>query len=80
MTRHDANMTRRDRDRPSFSFTPIAVRGQPSIWSRGALYGAGLLMIVAVLSLGYTTVRPTPRRRSPAVPSPAWARRRNFWK
>jgi hypothetical protein len=27
-----------------------------------------------VLALGWTAMRPTPRRRQPTIPAPAWAR------
>jgi hypothetical protein len=69
-------MTRRDQVKPSVSFTPIAHRVQPSAWSRDALYGGGLLLMAAVLALAYTTVRPTPRRRTPHLPAPSYQRRR----
>jgi hypothetical protein len=70
-------MTRRDRTKlaPSFTFlTGSHARPQASAWSRDALYGGGLLLMAAVLALGYTTVRPTPRRRRPELPAPAWVR------
>jgi hypothetical protein len=69
-------MTRRDRPKLTPSFTLLAREAQPSAWSRGALYGGGLLLAAAVLALGFTTVRPTPRRRQPSVPAPSYARRR----
>jgi hypothetical protein len=69
-------MTRRDRVKPGVSFSPIAQRAQPSAWSRDALYGGGFLLAAAVLALGFTTVRPTPRRRMPTVPAPSYLRRR----
>jgi hypothetical protein len=70
------SMTRRDATRSTHSFTPLRARSQPSAWSRGALYGGGLLMAAGILALAFTTVWPTPRRRTPTVPQPAWARRR----
>ena len=57
-------------------FTAVAERDQASAWSRGALYGGGLTLMALTLALGWTTVRPTPKRREPEVPAPAWARRR----
>jgi hypothetical protein len=76
MTRHADNaVTRRDRVRPGVSFTPIAHRTQPSAWSQGALYGGAIGIMALVLALGFSTVRPTPRRRTPGVPAPSYARR-----
>jgi hypothetical protein len=67
-------MTRRQ---PPHPFTAIHVRAQPSAWTHGLEWGGGLTLMALVLALGYTTVRPTPRRRrAPAAPMPAWARRR----
>ncbi|HEX2016729.1 MAG TPA: hypothetical protein VGN69_08545 [Solirubrobacteraceae bacterium] len=72
----DQAMTRRDRVKLAPSFTFLTAHRQPSAWSRDALYGGGLLVMAAILALGYTTVRPTPRRRSgPGIAAPAWARR-----
>jgi hypothetical protein len=75
---HGTNqMTRRDRAKPGPSFTPLAQRAeQPSAWPRDLLYGGGLTLIGLTLALGWLTVRPTPRRRTPAAPAPAWARQR----
>jgi hypothetical protein len=72
MTRHHDNaMTRRDRTPPVPAFSLMRAQGQPSAWSRGALYGGSLTLLALVMALGYTTVRPTPRRRHPIVPAPA---------
>jgi hypothetical protein len=76
MTRRTHPVTRRDRTRPTGSITPIHVRAQPSAWTRGLEWGGGLTLMALVLAFGYTTVRPTPRRRTPPVAAPAWARRR----
>jgi hypothetical protein len=77
MTRND--VTRRDRARPAPSFTVVAHPGQPSAWSRGALYGGGFGLAAAALALGFSILRPRPRRRPPEVPAPAqcnaWQRR-----
>ncbi|HEX2015327.1 MAG TPA: hypothetical protein VGN69_01440 [Solirubrobacteraceae bacterium] len=77
-----AAMTRRDRTRPAASFTVVRGQHQASAWSQGALYGGSLTLMALVLALGYTTVRPTPRRRPPTVGAPAWARahRRRPWR
>jgi len=69
-------MTRRDRTKLAPSFTLLVRDTQPSAWSRDVLYGGGLLVMAAILALGYTTVRPTPRRRSPTIPAPSYARYR----
>ncbi|HEX2015331.1 MAG TPA: hypothetical protein VGN69_01460 [Solirubrobacteraceae bacterium] len=76
-----AAMTRRDRTRPTASFTVVHGHHQASAWSQGALYGGSLALMALVLALGYTTVRPTPRRRPPTVGAPAWAsaHRRRPW-
>ncbi|HEX2015329.1 MAG TPA: hypothetical protein VGN69_01450 [Solirubrobacteraceae bacterium] len=78
-----AQMTRRDRAKlgPSFTFL-TAAHSHPSAWGQGALYGGSLALMALVLALGYTTVRPTPRRRRPTVGAPAWARaqRRRPWR
>jgi hypothetical protein len=70
-----AAMTRHDYRRPRATFMVVGSH-QPSAWSRDALYGGGLLLAAAILALGYTTVRPTPRRRSPTLPAPSYARYR----
>jgi hypothetical protein len=77
MTRREppgAAMTRRDRVKPGPSFTALDHTGQPSAWPRDLLYGGGLTLIGLTLALGWLTVRPTPRRRTPDVPAPAWQR------
>jgi hypothetical protein len=66
-------MTRADHQ--SLPFRALEARGQPSAWSRDLYYGGGLAVIAAVLALGFTILRPTPRRRRLVVPAPAWARR-----
>jgi hypothetical protein len=73
-TRNQA--TRRRQARPVASFTSLRARPRASAWSQGALYGGGIGLAAVVLALGWATVRPTPRRRTPPVPAPAWARRR----
>jgi hypothetical protein len=64
-TRHDPN-----------AFTALSHRDQPSAWARDLQWGGGLTLMSLVLFFGWITVRPTPRRRTPEVPSPAWARDR----
>ncbi|HEX2015699.1 MAG TPA: hypothetical protein VGN69_03315, partial [Solirubrobacteraceae bacterium] len=73
-TGSDHAMTRHDYRRPRATFMVVGSH-QPSAWSRDALYGGGLLLAAAILALG-TTVRPTPRRRSPTLPAPSYARYR----
>jgi hypothetical protein len=72
-------MTRRDQIKPGVSITVLSHREQPSAWARGALYGGGIGLAALVLALGFTTLRPGPRRRQPEIPAPAqarvWARR-----
>jgi hypothetical protein len=70
-------MTRRTPDGGGrHAFTAVTGRHQPSAWSRDLLYGGGLAGAALILALGFTLVRPGPRRREPPVPAPAWARRR----
>jgi hypothetical protein len=64
MTRHDNN------------FTALAHRDQASAWARDLQWGGGLTLMALVVAFGWITVRPTPRRRQPEVPAPAWSRRR----
>jgi hypothetical protein len=70
------------RDSPAFSrhdpnaFTAIAHRDQASAWARDLQWGGGLTLMALVAAFGWITVRPTPRRREPEVPSPAWNERR----
>jgi hypothetical protein len=75
MTRRDHPMTGRDRMRPEPSITVPVTDHQPSAWSRDLYYGGGLVLMAFVLALGFSVVRPTPRRRPPEVPALAWARR-----
>jgi hypothetical protein len=74
MTRHQSAMTRRVPGRLAPSITAVAHREQPSAWSRDVLYASGLGLAALVLALGFTIVGPTPRRRSPVAPAPAWSR------
>ena len=68
--------TRRAQDRPQPSYSTIARPEQASAWSRGALYGGGFGLAAAALALGFSILRPRPRRRPPEVPAPAWNRLR----
>ncbi|MDX6663181.1 MAG: hypothetical protein QOG09_1283 [Solirubrobacterales bacterium] len=77
MTRHDPNSaTRRDRIKPGGSFTPMLHHSPPSAWARDLQWGGGLTLMALVLAFGWITVRPTPRRRQPELPAPAYARNR----
>jgi hypothetical protein len=78
MTRHEQAFSRgrQARPAPSFSSLPLAHRDHASPWSRDLLYGGGLIVAAVALALGWVTVRPTPRRREPELPAPAWVRRR----
>jgi hypothetical protein len=67
--------TRRDRIRAhGSSYGALAGRPQASAWVTGLEWGGGIAVMALALALGFTTVRPTPRRRPPEVPQPAWAR------
>jgi hypothetical protein len=77
MTRHDHPSVRRDRVKPGLSITPLRAHAQPSAWSRDLLYGGGIGIAAAVLALGFSILRPRPRRRPPIVPAPAWLRDRS---
>jgi hypothetical protein len=78
MTRHDPNaFSRRDGAAPASSFTPLAHHNQPSAWARDLQWGGGLTLMALVLAFGWITVRPTPRRREPELPAPAWVRSRD---
>ena len=78
MTRND--MSRGAQTRPAASFTPMARPQQQSAWARGALQGGSIGLMALVLALGFSVLRPRPRRRPPEVPAPAhsrvWQRRR----
>jgi hypothetical protein len=70
-------MTRHTRSGPEHPFTRLTAANQPSAWPRDLLYGGGLLAAAAVFALGFTIVRPRPRRRTPIAPAPAWLRDRS---
>jgi hypothetical protein len=57
-------------------FTAVVHAGQPSAWTRGALYGGTMTLAALLLALGFTAIRPRSRRRPPHQPAPAWAPRR----
>jgi hypothetical protein len=57
--------------------TAITEREQPSAWARDALLGGGIGIAALVLALGLRTARPTPRRREPELPAPAWSQNRD---
>jgi hypothetical protein len=60
-------MTRLDQRHPY-------TRSQPSALARDVLYGGGLGVAALVLALGFSIVRPTPRRRTTSTAAPAWSR------
>jgi hypothetical protein len=64
--------TRRDPN----AFTALARPDQQSAWARDLQWGGGLTLMAMVLAFGWVTVRPTPKRRQPEVPAPAWNRTR----
>ena len=62
-------------DQPrDLAFTAHERRAQPSAWSNALLWGGGLGGGALILALGWSTLRPGPRRRQPDVPAPAWVR------
>jgi hypothetical protein len=75
MTRHDPNAaTRRERIAPGHSITPLVHHSQPSAWVRSLEWGGGMTLMALVLAFGWLTVRPTPKRREPELPAPAYSR------
>jgi hypothetical protein len=76
MTRNSAPFSRRDRDRPQPSITPMARSAQLSAWTRDLLYGGGISGGALLLAFGFATIRPRSRRRSTPAPARAWARSR----
>ncbi|MDX6662109.1 MAG: hypothetical protein QOG09_211, partial [Solirubrobacterales bacterium] len=74
-TRREPNAsTRRDPVGPVQSFTPLSHRSQPSAWVRDLEWGGGIALMALVLGFSWLTVRPTPKRREPELPAPAYAR------
>jgi hypothetical protein len=65
--------TRRDPPR-DLAFSAHAERHQPSAWTRDLLYGGGLGVAALTLALGFSLLRPGPRRRRPELPAPAYNR------
>ncbi|MDX6633148.1 MAG: hypothetical protein QOG26_1153, partial [Solirubrobacterales bacterium] len=72
MTRRENASTRRDRVAPAQSFTPLAHRDQASAWVRDLEWGGGIALMALTLAFGWITVRPTPKRREPELPAPAY--------
>jgi hypothetical protein len=68
-SQHGESMTRH-------AFTAVVHHDQPSAWTRGALYGGAMTLAALLLALGFTAIRPRPRRRPPHLPAPAWVRAR----
>jgi hypothetical protein len=73
----DSSAATRLDQRRDLAFTQIAHHQQPSAWPRDLLYGGGLTVAALALALGWGIARPTPRRREPRLPAPAWSRTRN---
>jgi hypothetical protein len=67
---------RLDQRRDDYAFTAADRRSQPSAWTRDLFYGGGLGLAALTLALGWSLLRPGPRRREPELPAPAWARSR----
>jgi hypothetical protein len=63
-----------DMTRHENAFTAAAHRAQPSAWATALQWGGGLTLMALVFAFGWITVRPTPRRKPPYVPAPAWSR------
>jgi hypothetical protein len=74
MGRYETRALERRRAEPSF--TALSRADQPSAGSQALLYTGGLTLLAAALALGWTGVRPTPRRHTPTAPAPAYARAR----
>ncbi|MDX6662262.1 MAG: hypothetical protein QOG09_364, partial [Solirubrobacterales bacterium] len=75
MTRSDSAFSRHDGSDRGSPYV-MTHRGQPSAWARDLQWGGGLTLMALVLAFGWITVRPTPRRRQPELPAPAWNRSR----
>lgn len=60
------------------SFTALE-RADSAGGGRVLAYGGGLTLAALALALGWTTLRPTPRRRHPPQAALAWARRSARW-
>jgi hypothetical protein len=58
------------------AFTAVAHRDQASAWARDLQWGGGLTLMALVAAFGWITVRPTPKRRLPEVPAPAYSKSR----
>ena len=71
MSRLDNSFSRRSEE--AAQAAPLH-RHQPSAWIRNLQWGGGMTLMALVLAFGWMTVRPTPRRRPPHVPAPAWSR------
>jgi hypothetical protein len=74
MTRNQQAMTRLQPPARAVWIAAPAVRPQPSAWVLDLEYGGGLALAGLILALSFTLVRPTPRRREPRLPAPAWVR------
>jgi hypothetical protein len=58
------------------AFSALTRPVQPSAWARDLEYGGACGLTALILALAFTTVRPTPCRRQPEAPAPAWAKTR----
>ncbi|MDX6653091.1 MAG: hypothetical protein QOJ38_1872 [Solirubrobacterales bacterium] len=74
--RESMGFSRADRSRPGQSFTTLSARAHRGDDTPAALYIGGITLLALTLALGYTHARPTPRRRQPELPAPAYARDR----
>jgi hypothetical protein len=75
--RESMGFSRADRTRPGQSFTTLSARAHRGDSTPTALYIGGITLLALTLALGYTHARPTPRRRTPELPAPAYARSRH---
>jgi hypothetical protein len=75
--RESMGFSRADRTRPGQSFMTLSARAHRGDSTPAALYIGGITLLALTLALGYTHARPTPRRRTPELPAPAYARSRH---
>jgi hypothetical protein len=57
-----------------YAFTRRVESDRVSAWETGSLYGGITVMMAMMMAFGWRVGRPTPRRREPAAPAPAWNR------
>jgi hypothetical protein len=56
------------------AFAALERGGQAYAWIRSVILSAGLILMALLMTFIWITARPTPRRRSPELPAPAWSR------